>query len=338
MEELTGTTTKNEVSTLNALAVQAQMFVQNARMNLLQLGRVLAEAKPLVAHGEWENWVKTNTNMSKRAAEQYMQAYKKFGLSPEIAQLGTTKTLKLLPLSEDERKELFSENDVASMSTRQLDEAIAKQKGKLLKEVRAEVQKELDQEKAARIAAEKKAEQAAKAPSEETEILRAKLNRSEEHVELMKKHMEKKETEHKEKEKFLRHENDDAIQHYRKLCEDGEREKARLQQDIKERDELIEEQQEDYNRIQAELLDMKSTAAKGDVERMPTDQFTVDAFASAVRNFIGACARMPHMSATFSGMDQNEKMEYDELLRTIEAWATESRKALDSVVVNTEVF
>lgn len=281
MEELTGTTTKNEVSTLNALAVQAQMFVQNARMNLLQLGRVLAEAKPLVAHGEWENWVKTNTNMSKRAAEQYMQAYKKFGLSPEIAQLGTTKTLKLLPLSEDERKELFSENDVASMSTRQLDEAIAKQKGKLLKEVRAEVQKELDQEKAARIAAEKKAE-----------------------------------AEHK----------------------DGEREKAQLQQDIKERDELIEEQQEDYNRIQAELLDMKSTAAKGDAERMPTDQFTVDAFASAVRNFIGACARMPHMSATFSGMDQNEKMEYDELLRTIEAWATGSRKALDSVVVNTEVL
>ena len=57
-----------------------------------------------------------------------------------------------------------------------------------------------------------------------------------------------------------------------------------------------------------------------------------------MRAFIGACARMPHMSATFSAMSQIDKNEYDELLRTVEAWAKDSRKALDSVLVDSEVL
>ena len=100
-----------------------------------------------------------------------------------------------------------------------------------------------------------------------------------------------------------------------------------------ERDELIEEQQQEYNRTQAELLSVKSSIAKGDAERIPLDQLTPDAFASAVRAFIGTCARMPHMTAAFSSMEYDERREYDELLRTIESWAKDSRKALETVMV-----
>lgn len=301
MTELANTQ-KKEISVLDNLAMQAKTYIQNARMNLLQLGRVLAEAKPLVPHGEWENWVKTNTSMSKRAAEQYMQAYAEFGLNPQIAELGTTKTLKLLPLTEDEREKLLSENDVSSMSTRQLDEAIRKQKQEALKEARQEVQGELEKERTARIAAEQRAKAAESRPPEVT------------------KELSDKQRSHKEQMERLTREN------------------SILKQEIRERDEELEEQQADYNRAQEELLNIKSQVAKGDAERVPTDQLTVDAFASAVRAFIGACARMPHMSATFSAMSQIDKNEYDELLRTVEAWAKDSRKALDSVLVDSEVL
>lgn len=301
MTELANTP-KKEIAVLDNLAMQAKTYIQNARMNLLQLGRVLAEAKPLVPHGEWENWVKTNTSMSKRAAEQYMQAYAEFGLNPQIAELGTTKTLKLLPLTEDEREKLLSENDVSSMSTRQLDEAIRKQKQEALKEARQEVQGELEKERTARIAAEQRAKAAESRPPEETKELSDKLRSHKEQMERL------------------------------------TRENSILKQEIRERDEELEEQQADYNRAQEELLNIKSQVAKGDAERVPTDQLTVDAFASAVRAFIGACARMPHMSATFSAMSQIDKNEYDELLRTVEAWAKDSRKALDSVLVDSEVL
>ena len=293
MTELANTQ-KKEIAVLDNLAMQAKTYIQNARMNLLQLGRVLAEAKPLVPHGEWENWVKTNTSMSKRAAEQYMQAYAEFGLNPQIAELGTTKTLKLLPLTEDEREKLLSENDVSSMSTRQLDEAIRKQKQEALKEARQEVQGELEKERTARIAAEQRAKAAKSRPPEVTKELSDKLRSHKEQMERL------------------------------------TRENSILKQEIRERDEELEEQQE--------LLNIKSQVAKGDAERVPTDQLTVDAFASAVRAFIGACARMPHMSATFSAMSQIDKNEYDELLRTVEAWAKDSRKALDSVLVDSEVL
>lgn len=301
MTELANTQ-KKEIAVLDNLAMQAKTYIQNARMNLLQLGRVLAEAKPLVPHGEWENWVKTNTSMSKRAAEQYMQAYAEFGLNPQIAELGTTKTLKLLPLTEDEREKLLSENDVSSMSTRQLDEAIRKQKQEALKEARQEVQGELEKERTARIAAEQRAKAAESRPPEATKELSDKLRSHKEQMERL------------------------------------TRENSILKQEIRERDEELEEQQADYNRAQEELLNIKSQVAKGDAERVPTDQLTVDAFASAVRAFIGACARMPHMSATFSAMSQIDKNEYDELLRTVEAWAKDSRKALDSVLVDSEVL
>lgn len=301
MTELANTQ-KKEIAVLDNLAMQAKTYIQNARMNLLQLGRVLAEAKPLVPHGEWENWVKANTSMSKRAAEQYMQAYAEFGLNPQIAELGTTKTLKLLPLTEDEREKLLSENDVSSMSTRQLDEAIRKQKQEALKEARQEVQGELEKERTARIAAEQRAKAAESRPPEVTKELSDKLRSHKEQMELL------------------------------------TRENSILKQEIRERDEELEEQQADYNRAQEELLNIKSQVAKGDAERVPTDQLTVDAFASAVRAFIGACARMPHMSATFSAMSQIDKNEYDELLRTVEAWAKDSRKALDSVLVDSEVL
>ena len=301
MTELTNTT-KNEISTLDSLAMQAKICIQNARMNLLQLGRVLTEARPLVPHGEWENWVKTNTSMSKRAAEQYMQAYQEFGLNPQIAELGTTKTLKLLPLTEDEREKLLSENDVGSMSTRQLDEAIRKQKQEALKEARKEVQGELEKERTARIAAEQRAKAAESRPPEIPKELSDKLRDHEEKLERL------------------------------------TRENSGLKQEIRERDEELEEQQADYNRAQEELLNIKSQVAKGDAERVPLDQLTLDTFASAVRAFIGTCARMPHMAATFATMPLTDKNGYDELLRTVESWAADSRKALDSEYIDSEVL
>ena len=283
---------------LDNLAMQAKMCVQNAAMNLLQLGRVLTEAKPLVPHGEWDAWIKTNAKVSRRTAEQYMQAYAEFGLNAVIAELGTTKVLKLLPMPQEERDKLLSENDVSTMSTRQLDDAIRKQRAQLDREIRAEVQGEIDRERKARIAAEKRAEEAESRPHEVPQSVKDLLQSDYEEI-------------RKQQEEI-----------------------SRLKSEIRERDELLEEQQADYDKTQAELLDLKSTIAKGDAERAPADQLTLDIFASAVRSFIGTCARMPHMGATFSGMNQSELSEYDELLRTVESWTSGSRSALDTIFVD----
>lgn len=318
-------TTQGDISLLDNLAVQARTCVLSARMNLLQLGRVLTEAKPLVPHGEWEAWVKANAEMSVRAAQSYMQAYATFGLNPDIAKLGATKTMKLLPLSEEERETLFAKNDVEAMSTRQLDEAIREQKEKIRREAQAAIadakeaaQKEIDRERNARIAAEQRADAAESREPELAVSVKAEIDKAKE---VIKEQQERIEALNKADQDMRQRQS-----HQQDFCD-------KLQKEIRERDELIQEQQEDYNRIQAELLNVKSTIAKGDAERVPTDQLTPDRFASAVRAFIGVVARMPHMTAAFSRMGEDDRREYDELLRTVESWAKDSRRALDTVEV-----
>lgn len=317
MTELANTGT-GEISLLNGLALQARTLAQSAAMNMLQLGRVLCEAKPLVPHGEWDKWIRENAYMKRRTAETYMQAYTTFGLSATIAELGTTKIIKLLPMNEEDRETLLSEHDVSAMSTRQLDEAIRKQKTKLIEEARAEVQGEIEREREARIAAEQRADAAESRAPEIPPELAERLKAAEEKAQAQQEFMDQ----------FSKRA-DEADEAWKKTKAENDR----LRREIAERDELIEEQQEEYNRTQAELLNVKSSIAKGDAERVPLDSLTPEAFASAVRAFIGTCARMPHMTAAFCSMGDDERQEYDELLRTVESWAKDSRRALDTVTV-----
>ena len=109
------------------------------------------------------------------------------------------------------------------------------------------------------------------------------------------------------------------------------RENANLSREIEEQNELIEDAQRQYDFVRSELLSLQSVAAKGDAERVPVDELTIDVFASAVRQFIGTCARMPHMGHTFGTMTLSEKNAYDELLRTVEGWAANARQAMNTI-------
>lgn len=338
MNEMVNTNMPDGV--LDSLAQQAQMFVQGAAMNLLQLGRVLCEAKPLVAHGEWAEWVRVNAKMSPRTAEQYMQAYREFGLDARIAELGSSKVIKLLPMSSEEREKLMEENDIGTMSARELDAAIRRQREQIEAEARAEVEKErremeeiarrqreeietgariqIEKERRARFDAERRAQEAEARdpaiPDEVTETLKAnqiRIRNQEEEIHRLSRMTQ------------------EALNERRRL----ETENRSLQKDIRDRDELLEDQQAEIDRAQEELLNARSAMARNEADYGRTDRLTADAFAQAVQGFIGRVARLPQMRAEFARMDSREKGEYSTLLQTVEAWAKESRRALDALVV-----
>lgn len=306
MNELANTTTtQGSLSLLDGLAMQARTFAQGAAMNLLQLGRVLEEAKPLVRHGEWAGWVRKNALMSERTAQQYMQAYREFGLNPKIAELGASQVIKLLPMTAEERERLMEEHDVSGMTARQLDEAIRAQREQMREEARLEAEKKaqdaIDQARQERDEAEKRAAMLAQRPPEIPEELTDKLKAQA-----------------------------DEIERQTELNRDLLKEAGQLRQDYAQMERDMQEQQEAYNRAQEELLNYKSAQKRGDAERTPADELTLDAFSAAVREFVGLCARMPYMATTFSTMPAKEKRGYDELLKTVEGWAANSRKALDT--------
>ena len=311
MNEIINAVSGGELALLEGLAKEAQYYSSTAVNSMLQLGRVLCKAKQLVKHGEWGAWIRENAGCSERTAQQFMQAYGRFGSSEAAAQIGDkSKLFKMLSLPAGTEDEFLAENDVAAMTSREVEEAVHK--------VREEMGVELSKEKKARQRAEERAEelerQADKIPDRVMDDLVAKQN-----------------TIDRQRMEIERVANDGraALQEASRL----RRENASLQRDVAERDEMLAEAQQDYDRVQADLLSMQSAASKCDAERVPVDALTLDVFASAVRQFVGTCARMPHMQHTFGTMLLAEKNDYDELLRTVEAWARDARKALDTVTI-----
>lgn len=108
---------------------------QGQRMALasaIAIGKRLVEAKEMVPHGEWGDYLKKEINYSHSTANTFMLLFKKYGTpegnldanSQTFRNLTYSKALKLLAVPDEEREEFAQQNDVANKSTRELDRLI----------------------------------------------------------------------------------------------------------------------------------------------------------------------------------------------------------------------
>ena len=312
-------TGNNEIATIEALAQEARALRLSIDINMWQLAKVFAQAKAMIPHGEWQKWLQDNADVSVRTAEDMIASYRRFGGKPEFEKLGRAKIFRLLPLPEDMEERFMSENDVENMSSRELQEAVRQAR----EEAREEAEREIQAEREARMEAEERAREAEEREPEIPEELKDELRRAKETAE-----------ERLEEINRLAQMGREAIEERNRTAQEN----SSLRRELEDRADMIREQQEDYNRVQSELLNIKSAIAKGDAERAPRDALTLDIFAQAVRQFIGSCFRMPQIRTSFAAMDHADKAEYNELLSTIEDWCRKSRSALDSVTVGEAVI
>lgn len=105
--------------------------------NSIEIGRRLHEAKLLVDHGEWGDWLKNHIDYSKSTANNLMRIFEEYGAnqialfgdnskSQALGNLSYTQAVALLGVPDKE--EFIQENDIENMSTRQLQEAVKAQK------------------------------------------------------------------------------------------------------------------------------------------------------------------------------------------------------------------
>lgn len=296
------------LSILDSLAREARMYTEAMAMNMLQLGRVLTEAKKLVKHGEWTEWLHTNTQMSETMAQTMMRAYKRFGSIPAIEGVEKSKVIKMLSLPSGTEEEFLADNDVNAMSAREVEQAVRR--------VRQEAEAQLEAERNARRAAEDRVQELMDRPPELPEEIKAQLKTQADTIESQNGEINR-----------LADIGRSTVEEANRL----RRENASLQREVAERDDMLAETQQEYDRLQSDLLNMQSIAAKGDAERAPADSLTLDVFAGAVRQFMGICARMPQMHSRFGSMLLAEKNDWDELLRVIEKWTKDSRNAMNTI-------
>lgn len=296
------------LTVLDGLAMQARMFTENVTLNMLQLGRVFIQAKELVQHGQWEKWVRDNSGMSERQAQTLMQAYRRFGERPAFHGLEKSKLFKMLALPDGTEEQFVQEHDVAAMSSREIEAAVRR--------AREDAQGEIEAERSRRIAAEERAQELANRPPEIPADIMDTLRQKDAEISRYRDECER-----------VASLSRDVLEEKNSLT----RELSAVQRELKETEEMLRESQEGYDRMQTELLNAQSTLAKGDAERVISEQLTAEDFAAAVRQFIGSVAQMPFMGKTFAAMQHNEVQQYDELLSTVEDWAKRARTALNMI-------
>lgn len=96
--------------------------------NSIEIGRKLIEAKGMVPGGRWQEWVETNIQFSYRTAARLMQVAERFGNVPALAGLEATKVYALMALPDDQVEEFVAENNLAAMTSREVEAAVKAQK------------------------------------------------------------------------------------------------------------------------------------------------------------------------------------------------------------------
>lgn len=103
--------------------------------NSIEIGRRLLEAKSMLEHGEWGNWLEEKVDYSQSTANNLMKIFKEYGSeqitllgdnakSQALGNLSYTQAVALLGVPEEDREAFIKDHDIESMSTRELQQAI----------------------------------------------------------------------------------------------------------------------------------------------------------------------------------------------------------------------
>ena len=108
----------------------------------VEIGKRLAEAKAMVGHGGWLDFLKNETEFSQPSANRFMRIAKEYGEKSNYStlnNLSVSNALQLLAVPADERVEFAEAVDAENLSARELEQAI-RERDEARKQLEAERQ------------------------------------------------------------------------------------------------------------------------------------------------------------------------------------------------------
>ena len=117
---------------IETITTEILQMKQDAGNAILGIGQRLIEAKAMLSHGEWSQWLSEQVEFSERTATRFMRLAREWTNRTALSDLGATKALTLLALPADERDKFMAENhivdgqekSVIDMTSRELEKAI----------------------------------------------------------------------------------------------------------------------------------------------------------------------------------------------------------------------
>lgn len=112
---------------------------RTALSGAIEIGRRLTEAKELLQHGEWGDWLKREFEFSQSTASRLMQLFREYGADQgslfgaetkyaTLQNISVSNALRLIAIPDEEREEFAAENDIEHKSAREVEELIRQKK------------------------------------------------------------------------------------------------------------------------------------------------------------------------------------------------------------------
>lgn len=286
--------------TLRLIEDRISNHMQDACMNLLQVGRCLVQAKEmnLVPHGEWEDWVRRNTGMSERSAQRLMQAARSVPKGSAMERLPVSKIQAILALPEGEREGMAEKAEAEDMTVQELRRQIQQMQA-------------ADTEKTRQLNALRERFQAQAKRNGELAESRAA---AEKHSEILEKRLDEM--------------NASAAN---EISPRAQAEIDRLRAELTEAEDYAAQQADLRQEAQAALMNYRQ-GQDGDAQ--PYRRFDAGDLAAAVNSFIGSAGVICHMGAEISRMDGLARADISMQIGRIAEWLEGARRAMQVEVLD----
>ena len=307
----------NEMVTLQNIERRIAFHIQGAYANILEVGRCLIEAKEsrLVEHGQWADWVMQHTGMSDRSAQRIMQAARE--VSPESAmnRLPISKIAAILALPEGQREEVAVKAVEENQSLRELQATIEAMRGDLEKS--KEDVKRVERERDSAIAVLDKAQKRRAEFEHECNELRRQVQGIKEapatgisaearkHIESLQRRVNILEADKKQL----------SMEH------------GNLTAQLADAEKMAEYQAQQREKVQQELLDLRTQAARGEVQAQ--EDLTAEAVGMAARTFIGTVGYVPHSDKLLT-LREGDRAQIASYAVMLQRWAEDVLRVVDS--------
>ena len=122
--------------------VLTNAFNRNINQNSIEIGQWLTQAKKLVNHGQWQNWLADNFQMTDRTARRYMKIARYFGVesilkTDNVVRFQPAALIELTKMTPAELQNFLADQehngvDLAKLSVRNLNKTIKQWKNPAL--------------------------------------------------------------------------------------------------------------------------------------------------------------------------------------------------------------
>lgn len=296
MEQLV-TRQENSMVVLETLERRIQVGLNSVYGGIVEVGHCLIEAKELVEHGSWGEWLQRVSGLTERQAQRWMQIAREIPADSIAAKLPRSHIQELLAAPEDKREEIAKKAVDESLTVKQLREEVAKANR------RFDAISKQNAEKAGEV--ERLKEQVSHERGSVADLIRANRNL----------------------ENALKAEKNKPATG---ISLEAQAQIDSLKADLKDAQDFASAQAEKRAAAQKELLDYKKAANESSGSGRDF-AFDAEALRLAASSFMAVAGILPHMGDTLALIGESERAEYMASVDMVAAWVKGAVDALNTV-------